>query len=129
MIVRKPHLLGLRLKEHTLCSHLCHALWAHHSRTATLHGIDRLCANAALANMPALKMLDLSANELTGSLPVDWSGANNLIMLLLSNNSFSGRPLHNPAMHSHTKHACCMYLLCCSHEACAITSFADTRTM
>ena len=54
------------------------------------HGIDILRADAALANMPALKMLDLSGNELTGTLPVDWSGANNLIMLLLSNNSFSG---------------------------------------
>ena len=43
--------------------------------------------------MPALKMLDLSGNELSGTLPVDWSGANNLIMLLLSNNSFSGRAL------------------------------------
>ena len=43
--------------------------------------------------MPALKMLDLSANELTGTLPVDWSGAKNLIMLLLSNNSFSGKGL------------------------------------
>ena len=49
--------------------------------------------HAALANMPALKMLDLSGNELSGTLPVDWSGANNLIMLLLSNNSFSGKAL------------------------------------
>ena len=58
--------------------------------------------------MPALKMLDLSANELTGTLPVDWSGANNLIMLLLSNNSFSGRALtamHHKAM-LHMPDAC-----------------------
>ena len=43
--------------------------------------------------MPALKMLDLSANQLSGTLPVDWSGASNLVMLLLSNNSFSGKAL------------------------------------
>ncbi len=74
-----------------MCLKSCPALWVQHPETALLHGIDSLHADAALANMPALKMLDLSGNELTGSLPVDWSGANNLIMLLLSNNSFSGR--------------------------------------
>ncbi len=40
--------------------------------------------------MPALKLLDLSDNGLTGTLPADWSGASNLVMLLLDNNTFTG---------------------------------------
>ena len=43
-----------------------------------------------MANMPALKLLDLSDNGLTGTLPADWSGASNLVMLLLDNNTFTG---------------------------------------
>ena len=43
-----------------------------------------------MASMPALKLLDLSDNDLTGTLPADWSGASNLVMLLLDNNTFTG---------------------------------------
>ena len=58
-----------------------------------------IAAAAALATMPALKLLDLSDNGLTGTLPADWSGASNLVMLLLDNNTFTGA--HSLKQHHH----------------------------
>ena len=55
-----------------------------------LKSVMSLAAAVALANMPALKLLDLSDNGLTGTLPADWSGASNLVILLLDNNTFTG---------------------------------------
>jgi uncharacterized membrane protein YeiH len=45
---------------------------------------------AALAALPALKLLSLAANALTGTLPASWDGADELTLLLLGENAFSG---------------------------------------
>lgn len=64
--------------------------WVCSGTTLTSMSQKKLMLATGVAALPALTLLDLSDNFLSGPLPNDWSRAVQLEFMLLENNAFSG---------------------------------------